>query len=512
MHKGHYYYITGASDNNVCVWNVPPETLEKEHRGEVEEGDDISNDVFISTLRDFVSYKTISSRTEFTEDCHKGATFLGNLFKGLGGQVEMLTTGDKSHNPVVLSTFSGKLEPVEKRKRILFYGHYDVVAADAKRGNWHSEPFDLQGRDGYLYGRGVSDNKGPIVAALFAVTDLVSAKLLDNDVVFLIEGEEEFGSRSFQETVQKNKELIGHIDYVVLANSYWFDDDVPCLTYGLRGVLHATACVDSDHPDLHSGMNGSSLENEPLSDLTSIMAQLKGPKNKIMLPDFYDDILPSTAEEEARFDEIVAIRMRKRPYDGPVKKQKGLLHALLREPNLTIHRYRVSGGEGSLVSSHASAAISFRLVPGQEVEDVIRSLTCFLEEKFAELESGNTFSLKINNVAEPWLGDTSNAVFRTLEGAVMEAWKDAFESEAGKAGKRRSVGNGTGSSKPKRPLYIREGGSIPAIRFLEKEFGAPAAHLPCGQSSDSAHLDNERLRIVNLLKAREIFGKVFARL
>jgi di- and tripeptidase len=516
--RGNNFYITGANDNNVCVWQIPHEIPEEQTPNDAED-----EDVSISTLREFVAYKTISSRPEFAEDCHKGANFLGTLFKRMGGHVEMLTGGSDKHphKPIVLATFGGKLEPAEKRKRILFYGHYDVVAADSKKGKWISDPFELQGRDGYLYGRGVTDNKGPIVAALFAVTDLMEAKALDNDVVFLIEGEEEFGSRMFQDTVRKNKAKIGHVDYVLLANSYWLDDEVPCLTYGLRGVLHATACVDASHPDRHSGVDGSCLANEPLSDLTSVLSNLKGKNNRVMIPGFYDNILPATAEEDARFDEIATIMMRRRPQDGQIDRQKTLLRARWREPNLSIHRYKVSGPDGSLVSSHASAKFSFRLVPGQEVDDVIASLTKFLEEEFAKLESANKFSLTIDNKAEPWLGDPASEIYRTLEEAVMEAWKDVFDghppekngSEAEKpANNGTTKSNGAAASRPKRPLYIREGGSIPAIRILEKEFGAPAAHLPCGQSSDSAHLDNERLRVLNLIKSREIFRLVFRRL
>ena len=167
-----------------------------------------------------------------------------------------------------------------------------------------------------------------------------------------------------------------------------------------------------------------------------------------------------------------------------------------REPNLTIHRYKVSGPDGSLVSSHASADISLRLVSGQEVEDVISSLSTFLNDQFAELESNNTLSVSINNKAEPWLGDPENYIFKTLEEAIVKTWDMQAADE----------------QNPKRPLYIREGGSIPAIRFLEKQFGAPAAHLPCGQASDAAHLDNERLRVTNLLKSRQIFGEVFSKL
>lgn len=466
--------------------------------------------MMITSLREFVSYKTISSRAEFTEDCRKGATFLGSLFKRLGAQVEMLSTGGL-HNPIVYAKFSGKLEPAEKRKRILFYGHYDVVPADMKGDNWQTDPFKLVGRDGYLYGRGVSDNKGPIIAALYAVSDLLQAKALDSDIIFVIEGEEESGSRGFQDTIQKNKDLIGHIDYVLLANSYWLDDEVPCLTYGLRGVLHATVCIDSKHPDLHSGVDGSNLLSEPLTDLTLLLGKLKDSKNHVKIPGFYDGILPLTDEEDRRYDEIARLLMRRKtipptslPIDAATLKRS--LMARWREPNLTIHRYNVSGPDGSLISSHATANVSVRLVPGQEVEVVIEKLKRFLREEFETFESENVLTVRIDNKAEPWLGVPGNYIFRTLEEAVVRAWG------GGDGDNREEGAEGVVVRGSRKPLYIREGGSIPPIRFLEKEFSAPAAHLPCGQASDAAHLDNERLRVVNLLKSREIFNTVFRKL
>ena len=194
-----------------------------------------------------------------------------------------------------------------------------------------------------------------------------------------------------------------------------------------------------------------------------------------------------------------------------------------REPNLTHHNVTVSGSEGSLISSHASAKISVRLVPGQEVDDVTTSLTTFLQEEFGNLESDNKLTVQIDNKAEPWLGDPDNYIFRTLEEAIVKVWSPLFanlsSSEDGDAktitnGHGHEGTNGNSAEEPKltKPLYIREGGSIPAIRFLEKEFDAPAAHLPSGQASDSAHLDNERLRVENLLKSRDIFKLVFKKL
>ncbi|RCI16035.1 hypothetical protein L249_3048 [Ophiocordyceps polyrhachis-furcata BCC 54312] len=518
----HEYFITGANDRGVSIWSVKDKAfLEKSAA-------DGNEDLLISTLASFVSYKTVSSRPEFAEDCRKGATFLGALLKRLGGHVEMLST-DKAHNPVVYARFSGKKESAQGRKRILFYGHYDVVAADTRKGKWLTDPFTLKGTNGFLYGRGVSDNKGPILAALYAVTELMQAQKLENDVIFLIEGEEEFGSRGFEEAVRRNRHLIGHVDYILLANSYWLDDEVPCLTYGLRGVLHATVCVDAPRPDLHSGVDGSYMVNEPLSDLTSILSRLKGGGNRIQIPGFYDGVPPMGPEEDARFDEIVSILADKTTTTGQKLKQS--LMARWREPNLTMHRYKVSGPEGSLVSSHASSHISLRLVPGQEVEHVAEALTWFLRREFSLLKSQNRLTVNIDNKAEPWLGDPTNAIFRTLGQAIVEAWPHCFgggaaESKsttdeeavvaaaaaAASGTENKATANSGRRPKPKQPLFIREGGSIPAIRFLEKEFGAPAAHLPCGRASDAAHLDNERMSMVNLLKAKEIFGKVFARL
>ncbi|KAI1403959.1 glutathione degradosome [Hypoxylon fuscum] len=514
-YDGNQMYITGANDNNVAIWMLKNETTAEQPPHEEHE------DMMITSLREFVSFKTVSSRPEFAEDCRRGASFLRSLFKKLGADVDMLSDDDTFHHPVVLAKFSGKLQPADKRKRILFYGHYDVVPADTKNGKWNNDPFQLTGTNGYLYGRGVSDNKGPIMAALYAVTDLVQAKSLDSDVVFLIEGQEESGSCGFKETVRKYKDRIGHIDYILLANSYWLNDDTPCLTYGLRGVMHATVCVESRNPDLHSGVDGSYMVNEPLSDLMILLSKLKGPKNRIMLPGFYDGILPLTAEEEARYGDILSVLMEQGQEGVSAETLKTNLMARWREPNLTHHKVKVSGPDGSLISSHANAKISVRLVPGQEVEEVTSSLTSFLEKEFSNLESDNKLSVQIDNQAEPWLGDPSNGIFRTLEEALVEAWAPLFSnhttngSSKGPTNRRSTCINGItvgGNFKVRKPLYIREGGSIPAIRFLEKEFNAPAAHLPCGQSSDSAHLDNERLRVVNLLKSREIFTYVFKKL
>lgn len=113
-------------------------------------------------------------------------------------------SSEQGRNPLVIATFLGTSSPADKpRKRLLFYGHYDVQPAAEEQ--WETNPWELSGRNGYLYGRGVSDNKGPILAIACAASTLRAKRDLDVDVVMLIEGEEEAGSRGFAPAVRKHK-------------------------------------------------------------------------------------------------------------------------------------------------------------------------------------------------------------------------------------------------------------------------------------------------------------------
>jgi di- and tripeptidase len=513
----------------------------------------------VESLKQFVSYPTVSSDLKYQADCRRGASHLRSVFKNFGAQTTMLGLENPQWNPIILAKFKGNPATAAKRKKILFYGHYDVISAENTQGKWIVDPFNMEGINDYLYGRGTSDNKGPIMAAIFAVAELVAAKALDSDIIFLVEGEEESGSRGFEKAVQANKHLIGDVDWILLANSYWLDDHVPCLTYGLRGVIHATVEIRSKHPDLHSGVDGSSLLDESLKDLVMLLAKVTGKQGRVEIPGFYDPILELSSEEEALYDDITSALLDRNPALGNQRELAQTLQRRWREASLTIHRFYTSGPDNStIIPRLAKAAISLRLVPNQTAQEVAASLQSFLASEFEQLGSKNRLTVTIDHKAEPWLGDFNNEIYKTLEEAVMNAWADTAttpnrrrRSSAKVVAKGLSaltvkgpptklspptsstLANGSitpesssppspvspsffpsnlPQSKPRKPLYIREGGSIPAIRFLEKEFDAPAAHLPCGQASDSAHLDNERLRLVNLYKAKEVFGWVFREL
>ena len=567
-------YVTGGSDDTLAVWDVSNcVSMPTSHYK-------TSNEQLTDSLRRFVSYRTVSSDARHAVDCRRGASYLRSVFKNFGASTEMLSAPDP-YNPIILARFKGNPATAARRKKILFYGHYDVVAANNASGKWIVDPFAMEGIDGYLYGRGTSDNKGPIMAAVFACAELMRERNLGSDIIFLIEGEEENGSRGFEKAVRANKDKIGHVDWILLANSYWLDDRIPCLTYGLRGVIHAKVRIESSQPDLHSGVDGSAQLDEPLKDLVMLLNALTGRNGIVKIPGFYDPIPPISAEEQGLYNDITNALVQCNPDLGDPDALATSLVRRWREASLTIHRFQTSGPDNAtIIPRKAKVAISMRLVPNQESGQVSQSLISHLHSKFRDLESSNELTVTIDHQAEPWLGDWTNDMYQTLEEAIIEAWGPLHKVQ--NRNRRTSTmpapANGTGNSrdyssmKPspatssflakgsaasplppatpmsemtkqqasvvqsgiskaatrpnplatlsvdgtdeqcKKPLYIREGGSIPAIRFLEKEFSAPAAHFPCGQASDSAHLDNERLRLLNLYKSRDIFKKVFREL
>ncbi|KAJ5773341.1 Peptidase M20 [Penicillium paradoxum] len=599
--KDRQIYATGGNDNSVGIWDLTEFFMTQE------ELPPISNDEMVNSLAKFVSFKTISASPKFAGECNQGAAFLRRHCKYLGAKTKLLTTGQDT-NPIVFARFNAT-SPEKVDKTILFYGHYDVVGAEMTRPKWRTDPYQLTSINGFLYGRGVSDNKGPILASLYAAADLARTKTLRCNVVFLIEGEEESGSQGFHQTVREHKAQIGPVDWVLLANSYWLDDYHPCLTYGLRGVVHANLVVTSDYPDLHSGIDGSTLLDEPVKDIAMLLSTIVGRKGKINLPGFHDAVSPLTDAEQKRFEAIADVLLLQHP---EIPDSQALIKSLMhrwREPALTVHSVEVPGTKSATtIARRAKASLSIRIVPDQQADEVAADLTAYAQEQFALLDSQNDLTVEITGKSDAWLGDPDNEIFATLSEAITAAWtpvqgepkhqyppipqptngrpavkpklnggpipdlrrKDSSDSlashvervitstttsSAGKqAARERSTQPAatvptsstltqipTSSEEPVvlpiraksdparaldttpelavasesvkvKPMFIREGGSIPTIRFLEKEFSAPAANLPCGQASDNAHLDNERMRVENLYKSREIFRYVFAHL
>lgn len=360
--EGGQYSLISAGKRFVKLWNLP--------RGESAEvtpiRHDVNNvtpsndgDVMLYGLSKMIAIPTVSDG-KHSEDCRQGAHLLKRLVTQMGAEAQLLPTMD-GKNPLVLAKFQGQ-SVGKPRKRVLFYGHYDVQPATEEE--WATDPFELSGRNGYLYGRGVADNKGPILAVACAAAALRERRMLDVDLVMVIEGEEEAGSAGFLQAMQKYRDDIGHIDTILLSNSSWVGEDDPCVVFGLRGVIYANLSITSKNADAHSGVDGGAVA-EPMLAMVKLLSNIEN-GCKVNIPGFYDGVSP-LGDEEQRYYEAVA-KVSDMTVETIAKKW--------REPTFSVANIRASGpANNTIIPNSVTANVSFRLVPDQVrcVEKVFRA-------------------------------------------------------------------------------------------------------------------------------------------
>ncbi|KAK7039186.1 hypothetical protein VNI00_010091 [Paramarasmius palmivorus] len=405
--------VTGGNDNHIKIWDIKPPAprfTESEDKSLPDE------DAISYALSKFVSIPSVSLGTSHREDCRQAAIWLKKCLTQLGAQSVLLPTGERT-NPLVLGTFTGQGPQNQPRRRLLFYGHYDVIPAPAE--GWKTDPFMLTGRNGYLYGRGVTDNKGPIMAVAFAAAELLYRRALGLDVVFLIEGEEECGSEGFVDAVQKYKDDIGPIDAILISNSTWISEDAPCITYGLRGVIHCALEIKGGYPDLHSGIDGGGVV-EPMLDMINLLATLTDSKRRVKIPGFYDDVRPQTEEEKELYAKLSEI----------TKRPDFALSSRWREPSLTVHNMEISGPKNAtVIPGTVKAQVSLRIVPDQDLETIEKSLVQYITDSFQGLNSPNKLDIAITHKADWWLGNLDDPWSKALESAIQRVEQRTLEDK-----------------------------------------------------------------------------------
>jgi acetylornithine deacetylase/succinyl-diaminopimelate desuccinylase-like protein len=419
---------------------------------------------FINTLSDFLKVKTISSDSTYNEDIRRGAQWLVDYFKKIGAKnIQILET---QKHPVVFADLStaGSDKPT-----ILVYGHYDVQPADPI-GLWESDPFEPVVRDGQLYARGASDMKGQLMVTLSAIESIQAAGELPVNFKFLVEGEEEIGSPSIQSFLTVHKDLFKS-DFVLNLDAGMIARQKPTIVYGLRGLAYFEIHVTGPAQDLHSGLFGGVVYN-PIQVLSELIAGMKNDEGVILLPGFYDDVLPLSDEER---DALSKLGMDENYYKqqtgvGKLFGEKGYtpVERVGARPTLDLNGiWGGYSGEGpkTVIPSKASAKLSMRLVPNQTPEKVKEQLKEYLTRNTPE---GATWEL-IQLASDPAsITDLDFYATRCLADSIQEVWGIP-------------------------PVFQRGGGSIPIVSHMQQALGSESVLGGFSLPEDNIHSPNEHL-------------------
>jgi acetylornithine deacetylase/succinyl-diaminopimelate desuccinylase-like protein len=422
---------------------------------------------FVDDLAELLRIASVSADSRHRTDIRRAADWLLVRFMQLGLACELIETAG---HPLIYA----ESPPVAGAPIALVYGHYDVQPPDPL-DEWVSPPFEPTVRDGNIYARGATDDKGQMLTHVKSVEAwLKSAGKLPLQVKFLIEGEEEVGSAHLPSFIAEQRDKLA-CDCVVISDCSQFAPGVPAITYGLRGLAYYELRLRGPRQDLHSGTFGGGVSN-PATALVHLLAALKDKEGRIQLAGFYDDVIPLTQRERAEFRAL--------PFDeAEFMKQLGV-SALAGEAGFSTLERRwarptcdinglTSGyqGEGAktVLPARASAKFSFRLVPNQDPAKLTASLRTFIE---ARLTPGVEMEL-IDFHGAP-------GVVVPLDSPYIRAASAAIESGFGRA-----------------PVFIREGGSIPIVNTFAEKLGADVLLLGWGQNDDNTHSPNEKFSLAD---------------
>jgi len=357
---------------------------------------------------------------------------------------------------------------------ILVYGHYDVQPADPLE-RWSTPPFEPTIRDGRIYARGASDDKGQVIVHVNALEAHLRANgTCPVNVKFLIEGEEEISSPNLGPFLERERERL-KCDAVVISDTAMFAKGLPSICYGLRGLAYLEIAVTGTDTDLHSGSFGGAVAN-PAVVLSRILASLKDDKGRVKVPGFYDDVRKPSGSERKAFAKLPHRDAKFRKAIGAPdlvgEKGYGTLERLWVRPALDINgMWAGFTGEGAktVIPATAHAKVSMRLVPDQDPKRVAKKFAEFVRKSAPKSVKVEVRSL---HGGQPWVADTSHPALA----AAGRALKRAF----GRA-----------------PVFVREGGSIPVVATFARLFGVPCVLMGIGLNDDNLHAPNEKLELDN---------------
>ncbi|KAG8998229.1 hypothetical protein FRB90_012351 [Tulasnella sp. 427] len=444
---------------------------------------------FIDRLAKAVAIPSVSGDASYREHVFEMSKFIVKELEALGVTVRTVDLGKQVLDgqeiqlpPAIL----GSIGDDPKKRTIQLYAHYDVQPALLSDG-WDHEPFKLthDEKTGRLYGRGSSDDKGPLLGWINVLEAHVKLGLeLPVNLRFCFEGKshwitnsklgmEESGSEGLDDLIKAEVgpgKFFEGVDCVCISDNYWLNDRTPCLTYGLRGISYYKVTISGPAKDLHSGVFGNTV-HEPMTDLILLMSRLVKPNGEILIPGLEQLVAPLTDEEKQRYEVLdYSIADIEQSAGAPValsSDKSAVLMGRMRYPSLSLHGIEgafSAPGAKTVIPAKVHGKFSVRLVPNMTPDNVDPLVITYLKAEFAKLNSKNKLEVENLHGGKPW------AVYK------------------------------------KTPDLTREGGSIPVTLTFAEALGVNVLLLPMGRGDDGAHSTNEKLDVSNYIEGTKLLG------
>ncbi|SMC20490.1 Acetylornithine deacetylase/Succinyl-diaminopimelate desuccinylase [Desulfacinum hydrothermale DSM 13146] len=432
---------------------------------------DSNHERYVQELVELLSIPSVSTYSHHKGDVQRAGEWIAAMCQRLGLDARLYPTDG---HPVILASHC----PHADRPTLLIYGHYDVQPPEPV-DEWVTPPFSPTVRDGFVYARGASDDKGQVFTYLKAIEALMAVRgELPINVKLLVEGEEEIGSPHLGAFLGQHKKLL-QADAIAISDGAQFAPDVPAITYGLRGLAYMQLDVTGPRVDLHSGSFGGLVMN-PIQALSTILCSLKTDGDRVAIDGFYDQVVDLAQWERKAMAELPLDVDQLQEYLGveDLYGEDGYspLERKTARPTLDINGvWGGFAGEGAktVIPSKAGAKVSMRLVPNQD------------PDRIAELFRAH--------VAKVCPAGVQVKVTHLHSAKPVLVSRDLAQVQAA----ARAIRTGFG----KDPVFIREGGSIPIVNLFKEELGLEAILLlGWGRPDDGAHSPNERFSLEDFRK------------
>ena len=430
---------------------------------------DNNKDRFLEELKTFLRIPSISTLPEHASDVHRAAEFVAESLRKAGLEhVEIIPT---AKHPLVYADWLH----APGKPTVLCYGHYDVQPPDPLE-EWKNPPFEPVVRDGNLYARGSSDDKGQMYMHVKAVEALRAVNgTLPVNLKFLIEGEEEVGGESVAKYVAENAEKL-KADVALVSDTSLYAEGIPTLCIGLRGLIYTEIQAQGPARDLHSGLYGGAAPNAVFG-LIELLSKMKDQNGRIMIPGMYGDVVaPAAAEKQSwttlPFDEKDFLKREVGASALTGEKGYSVLERVWVRPTLEVHGIAggfTAAGAKTVIPARATAKVSMRLVPKQDPEKIIATFKKFvkdntpagIETEVRILSSGPAISV---NPDHPAIA------------IAARAFRDILQRDT---------------------VFIRSGGSIPIVGDFANHLKIPTILMGFGLPDDGLHSPNEKYKLSN---------------